>query len=229
MAKRGAWPKRRIIFARRLVIMAKSPVLGRVKQRLGREIGDVAALRFYRNSLAHSLQRLARDPRWRTILAVNPDHDAHAPISNVPTKTARLPQGAGDLGARMQRLLLRLPPGPVIIVGSDIPSLRPCHVAEAFKFLGTADAVFGRASDGGYWLVGLKRTPKVLRPFAGVRWSGPQALADTLANLGAKRVAFAATLRDVDNKTDLDQEGERAGRLIFQRQLATLIPPLIQT
>jgi len=115
----------------------------------------------------------------------------------------------------MQRLLTRLPPGPVVIVGSDIPALSPSLLAGAFKCLGSADAVIGRATDGGYWLIGLKRSPKVLSPFADVRWSGPHALADTLANLEGKRVAFVATLRDVDTKADLQRERPKAERFIF--------------
>ena len=114
----------------------------------------------------------------------------------------------------MQRLFTRLPPGPVIIVGSDIPSIRPSHIAEAFRLLGGADAVLGPAPDGGYWLVGLKRTPRVPKPFAAVRWSGSHALSDTLANLKGRRVALAARLSDVDTAEDLRREGARAGRLI---------------
>jgi glycosyltransferase A (GT-A) superfamily protein (DUF2064 family) len=74
--------------------------------------------------------------------------------------------------------------------------------------------VLGPAPDGGYWLIGLKRTPKVLRPFAGVRWSGPHAFADTLANLKGKRVAEAAMLGDVDTEKDLRLERASAERLI---------------
>lgn len=123
-------------------------------------------------------------------------------------------QREGDLGARMQRLFARLPPGPVVIVGSDIPSIRPAHIQAAFGLLGPADAVFGPAEDGGYWLVGLKRTPRVLAPFARVRWSGPHALADTRANLKRKRVALAPRLGDVDRAEDLRRERGRFGRLI---------------
>ena len=123
-------------------------------------------------------------------------------------------QGDGDLGLRMQRLFNRLPPGPVIVIGSDIPAIRPAHIAGAFRLLGQADAVFGPAPDGGYWLVGLKRTPRVLAPFARVRWSGPHALADTRTNLKGKRVALTANLNDVDRADDLRRERGRAGRLI---------------
>jgi len=112
----------------------------------------------------------------------------------------------------MQRLFRRLPPGPAIIVGSDIPAIKPSDIARAFRLLGNGDAVFGRAADGGYWLVGLRRSPRVLAPFANVRWSGPHALADTLRNLEGHRVAFAATLSDVDCEEDY-----RASRGNFER------------
>lgn len=213
-------PKRRATIANQLVIMAKSPVLGRVKQRLGREIGAVAALRFYRGALSHIALRLARDSRWCTILAVAPDRDIKERFWPARMRIARLPQGEGGLGERMQRLFKRLPPGPVIVVGSDIPSLSPHHVWAAFKLLGRTDAVLGPAPDGGYWLIGLKRTPRVLTPFTAVRWSGPHALADTLANLDGRRVALTATLSDVDTEADLNRERAFAERLVQQRQHA---------
>ena len=57
--------------ARHLVIMARQPRLGRVKTRLGREIGPVEATRIYSVMLADLLRRLGRDPRWQTWLAVD--------------------------------------------------------------------------------------------------------------------------------------------------------------
>jgi rSAM/selenodomain-associated transferase 1 len=194
--------------------MAKSPIAGGVKRRLAVSIGAVPAARFYRTCLAHTLLRLGYDPRWRMLLAISPDGDVNAPYW--PRGFERLPQGNGDLGVRMQRLFRRLPPGPAIIVGSDIPAIAPSHIASAFRLLGNADAVLGPAPDGGYWLVGLRRAPRVLAPFAQVRWSSRQALADTLRNLEGHRVAFAATLADVDTKDDY-----RASRASFER----LIPP----
>jgi len=214
MVRRRARGPRRTGFANHLVIMAKCPAMGRVKRRLGGEIGAVAATRFYRSCLAHTVARLARDPRWRTVLAVDPDRDVTASIWPRRGRVALLPQGAGDLGRRMQRIFARLPPGPAIIVGSDIPAIRPAHIAEAFKRLGNADAVLGPARDGGYWLIGLKRSPRLLNPFAGVRWSSAYALADTVANLDGKCVAFAAMLSDVDGAGDYRRERASAERLV---------------
>jgi rSAM/selenodomain-associated transferase 1 len=215
MARRRAEAPLRSCFAKHLVIMAKSPVMGRVKRRLGREIGDVAAIRFYRHCLSHAVLRLARDTRWHAALAVTPDRDVGGRFWPSRKLIAHLLQGGGDLGRRMQRLFTWLPPGPVVIVGSDIPAMRARHIAEAFQQLGRADAVFGSATDGGYWLVGLRRTPRVLQPFADVRWSGPHALADTLGNLRGKRVGYTAALSDVDSGEDYRKQRSLAERLIL--------------
>ena len=214
MARGKGTRLRKPTFANRLVIMTKSPRRGAVKRRLAGEIGEGAALRFYRSCLSHSLTRLANGPRWLTLLAVAPDHDVASGVFPALPRVQRLPQGKGDLGARMQRLFEFLPPGPVIIVGSDIPAIAPGQIAKAFALLKGADAVFGKARDGGYWLVGLKRSPRMLAPFASVRWSSPHALADTLANLDGRRVAFAATLSDVDTKEDFRRERCLTERLI---------------
>lgn len=181
-------------FANRLVIFARQPRLGAGKRRLARDIGATAALNFQRTQLAQTLRRLARDPRWRTYIAVTPDRSRPWPAM-IPV----LAQGGGDLGVRMARAARGLPPGPVVIVGCDIPGLTAAHVAAAFRKLGACDAVFGPATDGGYWLVGLRRRPRFIDPFTEVRWSTRHALADTLAGLTDRRVAMVATLADVDD------------------------------
>ncbi len=178
-----------------LILFARTPRLGAVKRRLAREVGDAAALRFHRAMLASLVRRLGRDRRWRTVLAVTPDR------ARFPAPLPRLPQGRGDLGERMARALARH--RRAVLVGSDVPGVRAADIAAAFRALdGRADAVFGPAEDGGYWLVGLgpRRPPD---PFRGVRLSGPHALADTLANCRGRRVVLLRRLRDVDDAADL--------------------------
>ncbi|HMK41243.1 MAG TPA: TIGR04282 family arsenosugar biosynthesis glycosyltransferase [Methyloceanibacter sp.] len=201
-------------FANRLVIMAKSPRRGAVKRRLASEIGEGAALRFYRSCLSHSVMRLAGDPRWLTLLAIAPDREVASTVLPSRLRVQCVPQGTGDLGERMQHLFELLPPGPVILVGSDIPAIAPGLIAEAFVLLKGSDAVFGKARDGGYWLVGLKRGPRLLAPFRNVRWSSSHALADTLSNLDGRRIAFVATLSDVDTEDDFRRERCLAERLV---------------
>jgi glycosyltransferase A (GT-A) superfamily protein (DUF2064 family) len=100
----------------------------------------------------------------------------------------------------MQRALGACPPGPAVLVGADIPALGPGHIAAAFDLLGRHDLVFGPAGDGGFWLVGARRSPNLPPLFGKVRWSSPHALDDALAGLPARvSVGFAATLEDVDD------------------------------
>ncbi|MFQ5438441.1 MAG: DUF2064 domain-containing protein [Paracoccaceae bacterium] len=183
--------------------MLKEPRPGRVKTRLGRDIGMVRAAWWFRHQSARLLRRLTLDPRWQTVLAVSPDHAGM--ISRVwPPAIARWPQGRGNLGARMGRVFRRMPPGPVVIIGADIPGIGRGHVARAFGLLGTHDAVFGPADDGGYWLVGMKRAaPLPGTLFDGVRWSGRHALGDTIRSMPGLKIGFLEQLRDVDEAADL--------------------------
>jgi rSAM/selenodomain-associated transferase 1 len=182
-----------------VILFVRAPRLGTVKRRLAAGIGQVAALRFYRGQLTRLVRTLGRDRRWRLELAVTPDRARWT--AAWPAGAAICPQGGGDLGQRMRRALARH--RRAVLVGSDIPGLGPADVAAAFRALGRADAVFGPSEDGGYWLVGLgPRRPE--RPFAAVRWSTGDALADTLANFRRHRVALLRRLRDVDTAEDLE-------------------------
>lgn len=193
---------------RHLVILARAPQAGRVKRRLGRDIGMVAAARFYRDTLHDQLRRLSNDTRWKVWLFITPDNEIDHPIWRraVPL-SRRQRQGHGDLGRRMKLPFGTLPPGPVVLVGSDIPAMRSSHIAHAFRLLGRHDLVFGPASDGGFWLVGssrIKPIPSSL--FTNVHWSTRRVLADTLAGIPRHcSVGLADTLDDVDNVQDLQR------------------------
>jgi hypothetical protein len=182
-----------------VVVFARAPRLGAVKRRLARDIGDRAALRFHVVTLTRLLRGLVAEKRFHTVLAITPDR------ARVPFRVQQIPQGGGDLGVRMHRAFWRLPHGRVAIIGCDIPDAGPADVLGAFRALRRADAVFGPAADGGYWLVAMSpRRPA--RPFARVRWSTGHALADTVANFAGRRVAMLRTLHDVDTAADLSAQ-----------------------
>lgn len=185
-----------------LIVMVKEPRPGRVKTRLGHDIGMIQAAWWFRHQTRKLLRRL-HDPRWQIVLAVSPDVEGLK--SRVwPAHVPRLPQGRGNLGQRMNRLLRQPHNGPVCLIGADIPGIERPHIARAFAALGSHEAVFGPAPDGGYWLVGLKHrhlAPRSL--FKDVRWSTSHALHDTLATLPDQRVAQVDVLQDVDTLDDL--------------------------
>ena len=175
------------------IVFARAPRLGTVKRRLARDIGDRAALRFHAGTLDRLLRTLAADRRFRTVLAVTPDHAR----MRLPPRVMRIEQGKGDIGQRMYRALARFPRRGAAIVGSDIPDAGAADLWAAFRALGHADSAFGPAEDGGYWLVCLGPS-RPAHPFARVRWSTSHALSDTLRNFTGRKVALLRTLSDVD-------------------------------
>jgi len=189
--------------ARHLVIFARWPQLGSGKRRLAAGVGAVEALRFQRVTLSSTLLRLGKDRRWTTWLAVTPDA-----CSTWPSGFGVLRQGAGDLGRRMARVAKVLPPGPVLIIGSDIPGIGGDAVARAFRALGDHDVVFGPATDGGFWAVGLRRRPRFVDPFRGVRWSTEHALEDSMRNLSGHAVTSVDSLEDVDDAPSLARQAQ---------------------
>ncbi|MEM5469173.1 TIGR04282 family arsenosugar biosynthesis glycosyltransferase [Celeribacter marinus] len=186
----------------KLVLMLKEPHPGRVKTRLGRDIGYVEAAHWYRTEALRTIRRL-RSPKWDLILAVSPDNAGQS--SRVwPAHVPRIAQGHGDLGKRMARLLRALHPHPTCIIGSDIPTIRPHDIETAFRGLGSYDATIGPSPDGGYWLIGLKNTRAVPSGFLNhVRWSSHFARADTLESCPDLTWHIGRTLNDIDTRDDL--------------------------
>ncbi|MBC6440934.1 MAG: TIGR04282 family arsenosugar biosynthesis glycosyltransferase [Rhodospirillales bacterium] len=198
---------------RHVVVMARRPEPGRVKTRLAAGIGNAAALAFYRSMLRRMLTRIGRSSRWSTVVAVTPP-DAATGDETWTLGLPVVPQSDGDLGERMQAAIDGRPPGPVLIVGSDIPDLTPGHIAQAFRLLRSHDAVLGPSDDGGYWLIGAGPSLRLRSLFGAVRWSSEHALADTLAGLPADaRVALLGVLHDIDTADDLARWRARRKRI----------------
>lgn len=189
-----------------VIVFVKAPVSGRVKTRLGAEIGHGRAAALFRILTTHTL-REAEKSGFRVVLAVDPPGAAKGDARFWPAHLKRIPQGRGDLGDRMGRVF-RHARAPVVVIGADAPGFRARHLRQAFAALKGADAVFGPAADGGYWLIGLNGRRAAPDLFEGVRWSTKHALQDTLKTLPKSfDVAMLERLRDVDEAADLEAMG----------------------
>ena len=177
-------------FRCRLVIMAKLPVAGRVKTRLAREVGVAEALRFYRAASRAVIRRLGRQPFWETITRRRAGYRRRQPRLARGASRSR-PQGGGDLGRRMQRPMRTLPPGPVCVIGTDIPAIEAAACAPGLPAARPPrDACSARPRMAASGWSGMRRRPRVIDPYAGVRWSHPETLADALANLRGAGAGF---------------------------------------
>jgi uncharacterized protein len=195
----------------KLVIFVKAPRVGCVKTRLAHSIGPEAACAAYCSLVEIVLKNVA--PIKDAELRFTPD-DASAEIDPwlQPGWNTR-PQGAGDLGARMHGAFLEHFGGGaerVVIIGSDCPDLSAADIESAWEALKTNDVVLGPASDGGYWLIGLRSVQPML--FDNMSWSTDTVFCETLrrAKAAGLKVHLLRQLSDIDTADDWKRFNETA-------------------
>jgi rSAM/selenodomain-associated transferase 1 len=187
----------------RVIVFLRAPELGRVKSRLAATVGPIQALAIYRELLDITLTTLRTHPKVE--LRVTPDTAATGWEPLLQPEWRRTPQGAGDLGERLQRAVQEAfarEPTPVVLFGCDCPELTEDDLIEAGRLLATRDVVFGPATDGGYWLIGLKRPVPAL--FRGISWGTSRVLDQSLdiaQRLGLKWDLLRG-LADIDTEAD---------------------------
>lgn len=181
----------------RIVIFAKAPVAGRVKTRLIPALGAEGAARLARAMLEWTVEQALG-----TGLEVELCGDPDPPEWYDGPEVALSAQGEGDLGQRLARAAGRAA-GPVLLIGTDCPSLDRFRLETAARLLEGFDSVIHRAEDGGYVLLGLREADPSL--FEGISWSTPAVAAETVARIEALGWSLheAETLRDIDEPGDL--------------------------
>jgi len=190
----------------RVLLFTKFPHPGMVKTRLARSVGAENAAKLQQAFIEDELRMLTGMDADVTLCC-----DPFRPLADYerlfgPKFTYRLQQGA-DLGDRMMRSLhqaLEEAGEPVMLIGSDLPDLPDRHLREAFEALLDAQICLGPATDGGFYLLGL-REPLPAYIFAGVAWGGPQVLARTLDNCASAGLTcrLLPPWADVDTGEDL--------------------------
>lgn len=180
----------------RLSVFARLPVPGKVKTRLIPALGEEGAARLYARLLAHTVAA-ARESGLDFELRVTGGDPAafHELYGDDLSVTL---QGEGDLGARMAAV-----EPPCLIIGTDCPAMSAPLLKAATGALEERRVVIGPASDGGYYLIGLRQPMAFL--FEDMPWSTPRVLDETLARLVAQGIgpAVLPELADIDTPEDL--------------------------
>lgn len=185
-----------------LIVLAKTPVYGKVKTRLAAAIGASAALEIYRRLLKHTL-----DVAWK----VSSDKvifysDEPASGEEIGLGFAKATQCGGDLGERMKNAFANVfgqGYEKAVMIGTDCPAVGERTLAAAFEALHQHDVVIGPAYDGGYYLLGMKQVHHGL--FDNIPWSTPAVFEETvtICRGNGLRYLLLPTLHDVDEKKDL--------------------------
>ena len=185
-----------------LIIFTRNPELGKVKTRLSKSTGDQVALEIYK-FLLNKTNQVTKQVSADKIVYYSEKitkHDIWS--SNLYKKEV---QHGSDLGAKMKnsfQAAFENKYDKVLLIGSDLYDLEHCHIYEAFKKLDTNDVIIGPASDGGYYLIGLKKLhPKI---FKNKNWGTSTVREDTLKDLEKVDVHLLPILNDVDVIEDIE-------------------------
>lgn len=189
----------------RIIVFAKAPVPGRVKTRLIPVLGEAGAAQLAARMLRDTIQE-AKDAGIGAVeLCADPPPDHPDWHEYVPHGVVLTAQGDGDLGERLARAAERATAAGerLLLIGTDCPELLAAPLREAALSLERHEAVLYPAQDGGYVLLGLKRSHASL--FRGIAWSTNRVAAQTRERLAALgwSVDIGPTFRDVDEPADL--------------------------
>lgn len=191
-----------------LLIFVKNPMPGTVKTRIAYTVGNERAVAVYRHLLAYT-QQITRMLPWKRVVY----YGDFINTTDGWSEYQKFQQTGADLGERMLNAFAeQFAAGArrVVIIGSDCLQIKPDHLKQAFRALDTVDVVLGPATDGGYYLLGMKQLHPFL--FQDKLWSQPTLLTQTLNNLNQNNLSctLLEELTDIDEWDDyVRQSGVR--------------------
>jgi rSAM/selenodomain-associated transferase 1 len=201
------------LMSERLIIFTRFPQPGKTKTRLIPILGKKGAADLQRQMTEHIISTVAVASKQAglTVGVCYEGGDAGLMREWLGPQFIYRPQGSGNLGQRIDKAFEEaFGDGieAVVIVGSDIPGISTDIIQRAFRVLRKNDLVFGPAHDGGYYLIGMRRTaafranPQV---FKGIKWGSDEVLGQTLQIVAALGLSFALleSLADIDRPEDL--------------------------
>ncbi|MDO8749653.1 MAG: TIGR04282 family arsenosugar biosynthesis glycosyltransferase [Dehalococcoidia bacterium] len=189
-----------------LAIMARAPIPGQVKTRLQPYLTPQQSADLYLAFLQDTLEMAVSARACDVFLAFTPIDEELLFQGLVPASVGLFAQCDGDLGQRMCRIFQQLHQeghSPVLIVGTDIPTLQPRHLTGALERLRDNAVCLGPSRDGGYYLIGAHDVHP--RLFQGVPWGTATVLQATLerAKAAGLQVALLDACSDIDTVEDL--------------------------
>ena len=204
-----------------VVLMMRWHAINRCKSRLSKDIGAFKAASIQERLTNHTIKVAKR--------IQNEGHaDIKVAIDGIGIKAAKkwaklneistvVLQGPGNLGTKMKRQFLKTHAlktssqhirNPIILIGTDLPSISHFELIQAIEILKNKEIVLGPSNDGGYWLIGLSNkllNPLCSWPFSGISWGTNKVLQTTIQLASSNQIDYQLiqTKNDLDNINDL--------------------------
>ena len=204
-----------------IVLMTKWHAIYRCKSRLSKDIGAFKAAKIQEKLTNHTInvaKKIQKEGLADIKVAIDGMGIKAAKKWAVLNKIKRVAiQGPGNLGTKMKRQFLKTHSeknlshqiqNPILIIGSDLPSISHFELIQAIQILNHKEMVLGPSNDGGYWLIGLSNkllNPLCAWPFSGISWGSDKVLKETirLASLNQIDYQLLQTKNDLDDIMDL--------------------------
>ena len=175
-----------------VLVMAKSPVAGRVKTRLCPPCTPAEAAAIAEAALADTLDAVAACGAGRRIVALD-----GAPGPWLPPGFEVIPQVDGGFDRRLAAAWSAAG-GAGVQIGMDTPQVTSALLDDALASLDDTSAALGLAVDGGWWAIGLRRPDPAV--FTGI----PMSTAETGAAQHARLLALGLSVTMLPALVDLD-------------------------
>ncbi|ODA70554.1 TIGR04282 family arsenosugar biosynthesis glycosyltransferase [Streptomyces sp. AVP053U2] len=187
-----------------ILVMAKAPRPGTVKTRLHPLLDPQRCAELQAELIRHTMQ-LTTSHTPRAYLAYAPADGEDTLGTAVPAGVRLLLQRGEDLGQRLAAAVTdAFTDGarPLLVIGTDAPTLTAGHLTAAFTTLEDNDVALGPALDGGYYLIGLRAPHTSLFDLAPDMWSTDRVLTATRALGEGLNTGLLPPLRDLDTPED---------------------------
>ena len=191
-----------------LVIFVKNARRGHVKTRLATSLGKDKALSIYL-ALCERVRNVCLGFSGKCYVYYSEYIPPEPDVWEDDFFIKRKQYPVADLGLRMQAAFNELLPvhSSVRLIGTDIPHLSNDLLEESILLLKNTDVILGPSDDGGYYLIGMKKTNDFL--FNNMTWSVDTVLSETIQRISRNNATYhlLKTLPDIDTADDWEKHG----------------------
>lgn len=207
---------------RAVIIMAKIPRAGNVKTRLQPRLTPAQSADFAACLLADAIKKV-KSPQTRLVIAFAPAAEREYFNGFSLPEAIFTEQKGSDLGEKMFNAFdfaFRRGANSAVIIGTDSPTFPADFIERAFADLEKSDAVLGKTADGGFYLLGLKKSNKAI--FKSVEWSSEKTFRQTMENILRLNLELKEIPEwyDVDEPPDLERLQREFARNAVSRSIA---------
>lgn len=202
-----------------IICFTRAPIPGKTKTRLMPLLSGEQCAALH-SAFLRDIASVCAETGAALFTAYTPDGGTEVLTNIFPQNTTFFPQEGTDLGARMANALSQvfmLGYDTCVLIGADLPLLTTEHLHAAFSALETHDMTLGPTSDGGYYLIGLRRPCPAV--FENQQYSTASVFENTLA--AAKDAGLTCRAAPLCDDTDTPEDLHRLWITIKDRSSHT--------